>query len=127
MVLDDASERRFLRGKQNSTGDKNSKDNTVTYFADVPLGMYIVRGDSIVLLGQVGSENEEEERGADGQSTVTLQRMNLDELEAAADSEGSDDQPEVSDEGTSADVSSSKSLEWDFDKDLLAWNNNYLK
>ena len=68
----------------------------------------------------MGSENDEEERGANGQSTVTLQRMNLDEFEAVADSEGGDDQPEVSQEGTSADVSSSKSLEWDFDKDLLA-------
>lgn len=29
----------------------------VTYFADISLGVYIARGDSMVLLGQVGSDD----------------------------------------------------------------------
>ena len=45
MVLDDASERKIHRG-----------EDGVTYFADVPLGVYIVRGDSMVLLGQVAPD-----------------------------------------------------------------------
>lgn len=45
MVLEDASERKIHR----------SADG-VTYFSDVPLGVYIVRGDSMVLLGQVSTD-----------------------------------------------------------------------
>lgn len=42
MVIDDTSERRMCFKDQ------------VCYYADVPLGLYVVRGDSMVLLGQVG-------------------------------------------------------------------------
>jgi U6 snRNA-associated Sm-like protein LSm1 len=45
MVLEEASERKIYRDADG-----------VTYFADVPLGVYIVRGDSMVLLGQVSSD-----------------------------------------------------------------------
>ena len=46
MVLDEVSERKIHR----------SKEGTV-YFADMFLGVYIARGDSMVLLGQVGSDD----------------------------------------------------------------------
>lgn len=42
MILEDASERKFHRDT-----------NGATYFADIPLGVYIVRGDSMVMLGQI--------------------------------------------------------------------------
>jgi hypothetical protein len=42
MVMEDTSERRMCFKDQ------------VCYYADVPLGLYVVRGDSMVLLGQVG-------------------------------------------------------------------------
>jgi U6 snRNA-associated Sm-like protein LSm1 len=45
MVLEEASERKIHRDADG-----------VTYFADVPLGVYIVRGDSMVLLGQVSPD-----------------------------------------------------------------------
>lgn len=45
MVLEEASERRMHR----------DEDGT-TYFADVPLGVYVVRGDSMVLLGQISDD-----------------------------------------------------------------------
>lgn len=45
MVLEETSERKVHRGSDG-----------VTYFADVPLGVYVVRGDSMVLLGQVSSD-----------------------------------------------------------------------
>jgi hypothetical protein len=41
MVMDDTSERRMCFKDQ------------VCYYADVSLGLYVVRGDSMVLLGQV--------------------------------------------------------------------------
>jgi len=45
MVLEDASERKTHRDADG-----------VTYFADVPLGVYLVRGESMVLLGQISSD-----------------------------------------------------------------------
>ncbi len=45
LVLEDASERKVHRD-----------DDGVTYFADVPLGVYVVRGDSMVMLGQISSD-----------------------------------------------------------------------
>jgi U6 snRNA-associated Sm-like protein LSm1 len=45
MVLEEASERKIHRDKQGET-----------YFADVPLGVYIVRGDSMVMLGQIAPD-----------------------------------------------------------------------
>lgn len=50
MVLDETSERKFHRSPEG-----------VTYFADIPLGLYIVRGDSVVLLGQVGPDDDMKE------------------------------------------------------------------
>eukprot|EP00531_Pseudo-nitzschia_arenysensis_P008176 CAMPEP_0116139534 /NCGR_PEP_ID=MMETSP0329-20121206/13364_1 /TAXON_ID=697910 /ORGANISM="Pseudo-nitzschia arenysensis, Strain B593" /LENGTH=233 /DNA_ID=CAMNT_0003634585 /DNA_START=204 /DNA_END=905 /DNA_ORIENTATION=- len=106
LVLDGASERSF------HSNDEKDGDKIVTYYTDVPLGMYIVRGDSIVLLGQVGSEEEEEDIAAT-QSIVVMKKVEneaFENLVAAAE--------ETEDAG---DEEGSKSqLEWDFDKDLLA-------
>jgi len=129
------SERRFHnQGKNKNSDDKGENNNNnkhITYFTDVPLGMYIVRGDSIVLLGQVGSEKEEENNNVVGnndvsqqfQSTmiVTMKRIDLDEFEAMVVPDESDDRV-VREEGgkDGPSLTSSKSLEWDFDKDLLA-------
>lgn len=44
-MLADSTERKVHR----------HKDGTI-YFSDVPMGVYIVRGDSIVLLGQVAPD-----------------------------------------------------------------------
>ena len=44
LILEDTCERVLMPGK----------------FCDIPLGLYIVRGDTIVLLGEVDSETEEE-------------------------------------------------------------------
>jgi hypothetical protein len=46
MVLEEASERKMHR----------HKDGTICY-SDVPMGVYIVRGDSIVLLGQISPDD----------------------------------------------------------------------
>jgi len=45
MVLEEASERTVHRGSDGAI-----------YFADVPLGVYIVRGDSMVMMGQISSD-----------------------------------------------------------------------
>ena len=46
MVLEEASERKVHNGKDGSI-----------FYSDVPMGVYIVRGDSIVLLGQISPDD----------------------------------------------------------------------
>jgi hypothetical protein len=82
MVLEDASERKMHR---HSDG--------VTYYADMALGVYVVRGDSMVLLGQVSSDDR-------------MQLVEMVKLE------------EMMEESKTA--TGAEALEWDFDKDLLA-------
>mmetsp|Transcript_2331 Transcript_2331/g.3578 ORF Transcript_2331/g.3578 Transcript_2331/m.3578 type:complete len:221 (+) Transcript_2331:208-870(+) len=53
MVLEDTSERRVLHLKKG--GD------TICYYTDIQLGLYLIRGDSMVLLGEV-EENSMEEK-----------------------------------------------------------------
>ncbi len=104
MVLDGASERRFHSSEK-------TDEKTVTYYTDVPLGMYIVRGDSIVLLGQVGSEEEEESQVA-GVSIVTMKKLENDAFEELLAAEEAQEED--------GDGDDDEALEWDFDKDLLA-------
>lgn len=100
MVLDDASERRF----------HSDEASSITYYTDVPLGMYIVRGDSVVLLGQVGPEDDgttEQQAG-----TILLKQVDEEEFEALLEDGAEQVEEESAAEGDK--------LEWDFDKDLLA-------
>jgi U6 snRNA-associated Sm-like protein LSm1 len=46
LVLEEASERKV-----------HCDSDGVIYFADVPLGVYVIRGDSMVLLGQVAPDD----------------------------------------------------------------------
>jgi hypothetical protein len=89
MVLEEASERKFHQ-------ITNKDGSTFTYYADIPLGVYIVRGDSMVLLGQV-----------DEVTNINLMKqVELNDLDEMISKE------EATKEETQ--------LEWDFDKDLLA-------
>mmetsp|Transcript_18782 Transcript_18782/g.46631 ORF Transcript_18782/g.46631 Transcript_18782/m.46631 type:complete len:224 (+) Transcript_18782:156-827(+) len=99
LVLDEASERRF------HSNDEKDGEKTVTYYADVPLGMYIVRGDSIVLLGQIDDYEEE----SSSNSVVIMKKVDNEAFEDLI-AQGAE---ETGDEEGSQ-------LEWDFDKDLLA-------
>ena len=83
MVLLDAIERRIVTIKANDGPSKN-------YYADDPLGMYIVRGDSMVLCGELHNNQ-----------WPLLQEVTLEELEQLQD------QAEAP-------------LEWEFDLDLTA-------
>lgn len=79
MILDDASERQVYR----------SADGEI-YYSDIPLGIYIVRGESLVLLGQVSPD--------DGMTKL---------------------EPKELEERKRKDVAD-KELSWEFDQDLLA-------
>jgi Small nuclear ribonucleoprotein (snRNP) homolog len=52
MVLEDTSERRILH--LNKGGD------SICYYVDIHLGMYLVRGDSMVLLGEIEKDDRVE-------------------------------------------------------------------
>ena len=97
MILQEAVERRFHTQQQ-------PKDNQpkVTFYCDVPLGVYVIRGDSMVLLGSIPPE---------GNSPVPMQSVSLQELEAME---------EEDDKATSGDADHAGPLTWDFDTDLIA-------
>ena len=72
MVLEETSERRILHvPKKNSNRTKPSgetndalnmneddDDEVCCYYTDIRLGLYLVRGDSMVLMGEVDDEDE---------------------------------------------------------------------
>jgi U6 snRNA-associated Sm-like protein LSm1 len=79
LVLLDTIERRIV------TVDK------ISYYADIPLGIYIVRGDSMVLMGTIPDDN----------SMPNLQEVDLEKLQEL-------------------DAKADPALKWDFDIDLTA-------
>jgi U6 snRNA-associated Sm-like protein LSm1 len=81
MILQETVERRIV----NAGG--------ICYYHDVPLGVYVLRGDSMVLMGQL---NEMQER-------AVMREISLDELERMEQAETRE-----------------KPLVWDFDNDLVA-------
>lgn len=90
MILQDAVERRCYT----STKDK------VTYYHDIPLGVYVIRGDSMVLLGNI-SEHP-------AMMMYPMKHVTLDELE----------EQEMADKKESK--TTDGQLTWDFDTDLIA-------
>jgi hypothetical protein len=102
MILDNSSERKIHR---------NKKDGK-TYYADIPLGLYIVRGDSVVLLGQVKDTDNTDSNNNDDDDAGML-NVELEELQEmiSKDDDGAEEKAEQQQE---------EILEWDFDKDLQA-------
>jgi len=78
MVLQDTCERRVLnvnvktnKSDTNNDNDKATSTNqTCCYYTDIRLGLYLIRGDSMVLLGEVlESENDEESSATDADAS----------------------------------------------------------
>ncbi|KAL7534588.1 hypothetical protein ACHAXR_005972 [Thalassiosira sp. AJA248-18] len=106
MVMMDTCERRILvvpREKKSKDGDDPSAPKTICYQTDIHLGLFIVRGDNVVLLGEV--EDDEERNG--GQ----IQFVSLEDFEQLEDEEAK--RKEESGE-------ENKDINWDFDMDLVA-------
>jgi LSM domain len=91
MIVQDAVERRF----------HTASDSQKTFYCDIPLGVYVIRGDSVVLLGNVSNE------------VGNLQEISLEELQQMED-----DQEQKNAATTTPE--SSGPLTWDFDADLIA-------
>lgn len=80
MILQNTVERRIVTSEG------------ICYYHDVPLGVYILRGDSMVLMGQINEMTEQ----------MVMREVGLEELEKMERKE-SEEEP----------------LEWDFDADLV--------
>eukprot|EP00977_Amphora_coffeiformis_P009490 scaffold2192_cov170-Amphora_coffeaeformis.AAC.24 len=81
MILQDTVERRI------------TTSGGVCYYHDVPLGVYIVRGDSMVLMGQLNEMKEH----------MVMREVSLEDLEKLERKEDGEEP-----------------LNWDFDADLVA-------
>jgi len=72
MVLEGTSERRILHAKVNQSNGSDDGDDTtgktvICYYTDVQLGLYLVRGDSMVLLGEVDDEDTTDDDGTEAE------------------------------------------------------------
>lgn len=98
LVLTDAFERRIVSLPATTTNPK--QQTAVTYYADVPLGMFVVRGDSMVLAGEVHSMS----------NSSLMCQVSLDEFEKHVSTKKA-----LAAAGTDMD-----DTDWDFDGDLIA-------
>lgn len=106
MVLEDTSERRILVvPREKSEGDEGKKEDTICYQADVKLGLYIVRGDSVVLMGEVDDDEEEIE------TNDKMRLVSLEELEQLEEEE----KKRQEEKGETK-----EHIDWEFDLDLVA-------
>ena len=105
MVLQETCERRILVVKQND-------NSTICYQTDIDLGLFIVRGDNVVLLGEVGDDDEEEHEDDDNNNNQIIRFVSLEEFEQLEDEEY-----KKKEESGNADE---EPINWDFDQDLVA-------
>ncbi len=109
MVLQDTSERRILVVTKKQDGDDEMQQppvpNTICYQTDIELGLFIVRGDNVVLFGEVDDDEEEKNDGL-------VRFVSLDEFQQLEEEE--ELRKESSNEGVS------EPINWDFDTDLVA-------
>ena len=122
MVLQETSERRILVVDKDvnepkvediddtNTGDqaqqsKTKSSNTICYQTDIELGLFVVRGDNVVLLGEVGEEEEE-------QNNEQIRFVSLEEFEQLEDEEYKRKEEKDGEE--------EEPINWDFDQDLVA-------
>ena len=105
MVMEDVCERRILQTK-----DADGKMSS--YYTDVRLGLYMVRGDSMVLLGEVDEEEKDgdDASGEEVQKNELMKKVSLEEFERLA--EKKKEQEETGEEKI-------EELCWEFDMDLV--------
>ena len=112
MILQDAVERRFLPASSSENQDVavaagNSNNKNITYYSDIPLGIYVIRGDSVVLLGSI-----HDMAVPSNMKAVTLEELG--ELQAKQQQDKA-----VAASNINKDAENGP-LAWDFDTDLIA-------
>ena len=106
MVLEDTSERRILVVPREKNIEDGKKVETICYQADVELGLYVVRGDSVVLMGELYYDGEQDEVN-DGK----IRLVSLEELERLQEEER---------KRTEENGKVMNHIDWEFDLDLIA-------
>lgn len=76
-----------------------------TYYSDIPLGIYIVRGDSVVLMGQVSSQPNSMMKEVSREEFLLLK-------EKSEERDSGEEEP--------ATKNAAGETQWDFDHDLVA-------
>ena len=117
MVVEDTSERRVLHLKKG--GD------TICYYTDIQLGLYLIRGDSMVLLGEVDTEEnsvqdkeiKEDEGDMMGSGLLGGQQKDVAENKKKFMQEVSLEEFEKLEEANKKDTVDD--LTWEFDTDLV--------
>mmetsp|Transcript_4448 Transcript_4448/g.8554 ORF Transcript_4448/g.8554 Transcript_4448/m.8554 type:complete len:185 (+) Transcript_4448:58-612(+) len=114
MVLEDTSERRILH--------LNKGGNSTCYFVDVHLGMYLVRGDSMVLLGEIAIDDNGEmsinHQGSSSRSDVlSVGEVQREEMEQYKMKQVTLEEFEKLQEENRKDIV--QELTWEFDMDLV--------
>jgi U6 snRNA-associated Sm-like protein LSm1 len=98
-VLEDTSERRFcVPSKSQQTDDSEA----MYYYTDIHLGLYLIRGDSIVILGEASDMPSPTIHNPNGRPAG--KEVDLDELEDLLEQHSPNNGSEIN---------------WDFDTDLL--------
>jgi len=79
MVLEKTYERRILHVKLDpkSMSDDGAQSDLCCYYTDINLGLFLVRGDSMVLLGEVDDD--------DNQTDRTQDDINVEKMSAESD------------------------------------------
>jgi len=107
-VLLDAVERRILSVPERVVSEGGDSTAVTLYYHDIPLGLYVVRGDSVVLLGQVEGGGEHTDQGQGRPGGFAMKEVSLQELE------------ELEERKKRAGGPQAEVLNWDFDTDLIA-------
>ena len=101
MVMEETSERQILHVKKDG--------NTICYYTDIELGLYLIRGDSMVLMGEVPeSQNTTGDMDQDEEVNDNLKCMKQLTMEEFEEMKEKVQDNEVLDE-----------LIWEFDTDLV--------
>lgn len=87
--------------------EEDDKESTICYQTDIQLGLYVLRGDVVVLMGEVDGEEDTQEVSNDGK----IRNVTFEEFEQLEEEEAKrrEESGEVNEE-----------VEWDFDMDLVA-------
>lgn len=127
MVFEDTLERRILickkkNTKHNSNQEKESGITNLTtttcYYTDIQLGLYLIRGDAIVLMGEVEEENSGENQNIRNKKKNMIP-LSLQDFEILHEKNEQVEEEEQQQEAKVEDEKVIDNLIWDFDTDLV--------
>lgn len=100
MILQEAVDRRIYKCEQDG----------IVYYSDIPLGVYVIRGDSMVLLGGVAADD----------NNMSISNMKQIDLEKLLGLQEQDEKKKKKEKGNEQQTADGEPLTWDFDTDLIA-------